>query len=406
MGNPHGGEAAKAQLRGSAMRLVVLLGLVSLSADIIYEGARSISGPFLAQLGASAVVVGVVAGSGELAGFALRIVAGRLSDRTGAYWGFTIAGYALTVVAVPALAFAVGWPVAAMLLVLERVGKGVRTPARDAILADAGRVGGTGRAFGLHEAIDQIGAVAGPLLLVPTLILGATYRHGFLLLGFAGIPVLAFLVLARRQHGRLPQDTHASGPRLGKGFPKKFWRYAAAAAVVGAGFADFALVAYHFERASVVAPAWIPAYYAAAMAVDAASAIALGSLYDRHGIAVIAPLMAVAAMAPALLFLGSWWVAFLGALLWGLGMGALESVVRAGVADLAPEGRVATAFGTFHLIFGIAWFLGSAALGILYEVSIVLVVTLAVTLTLTGAGFFVWTARMRGPQGGVNHAGS
>ncbi|MEK7699337.1 MAG: MFS transporter, partial [Planctomycetota bacterium] len=141
--------------RSNALRFIVLLGIVSLFADMTYEGARSINGPYLAVLGASATTVGIIAGLGELIGHSLRLVSGYITDRIGRYWAITLFGYAINMIAVPAIALAGRWEIAAILMVTERIGKAIRTPARDAMLSHATREIGRGKGFGLHEALDQ-----------------------------------------------------------------------------------------------------------------------------------------------------------------------------------------------------------------------------------------------------------
>lgn len=375
--------------RRAATRLVLTLGFVSLLVDLVYEGARSIAGPYLGFLGANATTVGIIAGAGELAGFTLRLASGRWSDRSGRYWAFTIGGYLLTLVAVPALAFAAGWPVAAGLIVAERLGKGIRSPARDAIISDASDTGQHGRMFGLHEAIDQVGAVLSPLALALLILRGGSYREAFLFLAIPALPALALLLYARRQHERLPHSQHDPKSVIGRGFTRTYWLYVAGAALVAAAFADFALIGYHLQNANIVAPGWIPAYYAAAMLVDALTAIPLGHLYDRAGLRIVPALVGLVCVAPILLFLGNAWVAFIGALVWGLGMGITEGVLRAGLATLAPAGRVGTAFGTYHLVFGVAWFVGSALMGLLYDANRGWLVAFSTLATLAGAAAFV-----------------
>lgn len=159
----HPGIINNNSTKPTALKFIVLLGVVSLFADATYEGARSINGPYLALLGASATTVGFVAGLGELIGYSLRLVSGYMSDRIGRYWAITLFGYTLNMLAVPALALAGRWEIAAMLMIAERIGKAIRTPARDAMLSHATREIGRGKGFGLHEALDQIGAVLGPL---------------------------------------------------------------------------------------------------------------------------------------------------------------------------------------------------------------------------------------------------
>lgn len=151
--------------RADAQRFVLLVGITSLFADLTHEGSRSVIGPYLAVLGASGAVVGIVAGLGEFAGYGLRLVSGRLADRTQKFWPITIAGYVIQMVAVPALALTRSWPAAALLIIAERAGRATRNPPRDVMLSHAGQeLGGYGWVFGVHEALDQLGALLGPLI--------------------------------------------------------------------------------------------------------------------------------------------------------------------------------------------------------------------------------------------------
>jgi hypothetical protein len=261
-------ESSQHSLRLSketALRFVVLVGVVSLFADMTYEGARSVTGPYLALLGASGTVVGLVAGVGELIGYGLRLVSGYLSDRTGRYWAITIAGYAINLVAVPLLALAGRWELAAALMIAERMGKAIRTPARDAMLSHATHEIGHGWGFGLHEALDQTGAILGPLLVAGVLYVRGSYQAGFGLLLVPALLALVVLAAARLLYPR-PQDLEASTPELrAKGFPRAFWIYLAAVALIAAGYADFPLIAYHFEKVASVPQVWIPIFYAVTM---------------------------------------------------------------------------------------------------------------------------------------------
>ncbi len=371
--------ATRRPQKRKALGFVVGMGVVSLLFDVVYESARSVSGPFLASLGADAATVGVVAGVGELVGYGLRYAAGRASDSTGAYWAFTIAGYGLTLVAVPALALAGLWPVAAGLLVAERLGKAIRTPARDTLLATAGDALGTGRAFGLHEAIDQVGAVVGPLALAAVLAWRHSYRVAFAWTALPGLAAFALLLWTWRHW-----PTHVAQPtppaHQGNRFTRRYWVYVAGAALLAAGAADFPLIAFHLEVSHIVAAAWIPVLYAGAMLVDAASAIALGRWYDLKGPRILSIIAASTAVAVPLLFLGDLTAIVAGTVVWGLEMGATEGVLRAGVSDLVPAHRRGAAFGLFHLVFGLAWFAGSSLMGFLYEVAIPALVVVAVAL--------------------------
>lgn len=369
----------------SAMRFVVLLGIVSLLSDATYEGARSITGPFLETLKASAAVVGIVAGAGELLGYALRLFSGLLSDKTGRYWLITIVGYAVNLLAVPVLALAGNWPVAAALMIAERVGKALRTPARDAMLADAtGRVG-HGWGFGIHEALDQIGAILGPLIVAGVLAVRGEYRTGFAVLLIPALMALAVLGIARYLYPR-PHDLEVKTPDLHReGLSPVYWTYLAGAALVGAGFADFPLVAYHIQKTGMASETVVPILYALAMGVDAVAALGFGRLFDRIGVRVLAMGALLSAGFAPLVFLGGFAPLVAGVLLWGIGMGAQESVMRAALATMAPRERRASAYGVFNACFGVAWFLGSALMGVLYDRSVFAVAVFSAAMQLAAA---------------------
>jgi len=362
----------------TAMGFVVLLGLVSLFSDATYEGGRSLHGQFLRILGSSAAAVAIAAGAGEFLGYAVRLLSGHLADRTGRYWALTLIGYTINLVAIPAMALAGHWSLAIALMFLERIGKGIRNPARDAMLSYATSQTGRGFGFGLHEAMDQIGAIIGPLLVAGLLAasLGvphgevAAYRRAYAWLLIPAGLALATLVAARFLFPR-PSELESKTPRVGvRGYTRAYWLYLAAVCCFAAGFADFALMAYHFKANSLVPDQWIPVLYAGAMGVDAAAALVLGRLYDRLGFRVLFGVFALCAFFAPLAFLGRLPLVLAGLALWGVGMGAQESIMRATVADLVPRDRRATGFGMFHTAFGAAWFLGSALMGMLYDLKL------------------------------------
>jgi MFS family permease len=365
------GERRRAGLRrGTALTFVILLGVVSLFADMTYEGARSIIGPYLAVLGASATVVGIVAGFGELIGYALRLAAGYLSDRTGRYWTMTLVGYVVNLLAVPLLALAGRWEVAAALMIAERVGKAIRTPARDAMLSHATSAMGRGWGFGLHEALDQSGAVLGPLLAASVLFARDGYRTAFGFLLIPALLALGVLLLARMRYPH-PRDFEAgTAPLAARGFPHAFWLYLGAVGLIAAGYVDFPLIAYHAQKTSLAPEAWIPILYAVAMGVDALAALVAGWLFDRFGCAVLSGVALVSALFAPLVFLGNFGVAMLGMGLWGVGMGAQESIMRAAVAEMVPAARRGTAYGVFNTGYGLLWFAGSALMGVLYDIAL------------------------------------
>lgn len=360
------------------MRFVVLLGIVSLLADTTYEGARSVIGPYLGLLGASAPVIGLVAGAGELIGYALRLGTGYLADRTGRYWAITFAGYLINLGAVPLLALAGSWPLAVALMVLERVGKGIRTPARDAMLSHATHQVGRGWGFGLHEALDQVGAVLGPLVVAGVLFSQASYRTGFAVLLIPAALAIASLAVARL-HNPSPRDLEPTATTLqATALPRAFWIYLAGAALVGVGYVDFSLIAFHWGRGAVIPPATIPLLYALAMGVDALAALVFGRIFDRAGVLVLAAGVGISLLFAPLVFLGGGVGALVGVTLWGIGMGAQESIMRAAVAGMVESDRRGSAYGIFHAGYGACWFLGSATMGVLYTVSVPLLVGFSV----------------------------
>ncbi len=353
-----------------ALRFVLLLGVVSLLSDMTYESARSINGPYLGLLGGSAAVVGTVAGLGELIGYGLRILSGLLTDKTRRYWTITILGYALNLLAVPALALAGNWEAAAILIMAERLGKAVRTPARDAMLSHAAHSMGRGWAFGLHEAMDQVGAMTGPMIVAAVLAWKGSYRLGYAVLLAPALLALGVLAAARITHPR-PRDLEpAPPPGRETGFPPAFYLYLAASACMALGFADFPLAAFHMKKTGMFPDQWIPMIYAGAMGVDALSALLLGRWFDKRGLPVLMAVTGLTAFSAPLVFLSGKAGLLLGMGLWGVGLGAQESIVRAVVAGLVPKDRRGTGFGIFNSSFGLAWFLGSSAMGLLYERSL------------------------------------
>ncbi len=361
----------------SALAFIVAFGIVSLFADMAYEGMRGISGPFLATLGASGAAVGIIAGTGELAGYLLRLASGQLVERTRLYWPITLAGYAIQMAAVPLLALAGNWWAAAALIVLERVGKAVRNPAANTMMSRAGEKIGQGWAFGLHEALDQTGALAGPLIAALVLAHHHEYRTAFLWLGIpAGLTLVAVATVALR----FPYASRVqTAPKKisGDGLSRAFWLYTASAALFAFGFADYSLIAYHYSKAAIVSAAFIPVLYAVAMGMSGAGSLVFGRWFDKRGLVVLYPGIILAAAAPALMFLGGFAIAVAGTILWGLALGVQDAIMSAAVAHLVPEHARARAYGLFPAIYGVAWFLGSAVLGELYDVSLVALAAVA-----------------------------
>ena len=389
---------APAMNKKVALQFVLALGVVSLFADCAYEGARSITGPYLAILGASAAAVGVVSGIGELLGYGLRLVSGRLTERTGKFWTFALCGYFIQMAAVPLLALAGSWQAAALLIVAERVGKAVRNPSVNVMLSHAATEMGYGWGFGLHEAMDQLGAVIGPLLVSAVLAAKGQYRLAFAMLLVPALLTLALVVAARFVYPN-PEGLQVPARNLARqGLPRSYWIYLAGAALVAAGLVDFSMMAYHFQKTAVVSRSWIPVFYSVAMGVSGLAALVFGRLFDRFGMRVLLPATMVSALAAPLVFRGGFGLALLGCALWGLAMGVEGSINSAAVAAIVPLERRASAYGIFTAGYGIAWFLGSALIGVLYDISIPAMIGFSVAMELAAVPFFLKAARATAPH--------
>lgn len=375
--------------RSRSVKFVVLLGILSFFADFVYEGARSVTGPYLAILGASATLVGIVAGLGELMGYGLRLVSGPLSERTRQFWPITIVGYVIQMSAVPLLALAGTWQIAAGLIVMERIGKAIRNPPANVMLSHAAKQMGYGWGFGLHEAMDQAGALIGPLVVAGVLASRGSYRPAFAVLVIPAAIALALLVGARLEYPR-PQDLEPEVREIrAGGLPRAFWIYFAGAALVAVGFADFALIAFRFQKASVVPATWIPVFYSIAMAVGGAGSLLFGKLFDRYGLWILVPLTVISAASAPMVFLGGFGMTLAGTALWGLGMGVHESIIPAAVATMVPRERRPSAYGIFTAGYGVFWFLGSVILGRLYDVSMLALILFSVIAQLVAIPFFL-----------------
>lgn len=373
----------------SGWRAVVMLGLTSLAADLVYEGARSVYGPLLAALGAGAVVVGAVTGAGEAAALVLRLLFGPWTDRSGRYWAMTITGYALTVVSVPLLAVTpflggAGLAVGSALILLERTGKAVRSPAKTALLAQVAQQGSRGRGFGVHKALDQVGAFLGPLLVAAVVALTGTLWAGLAVLAVPGILAMAILLTTRahvaepvsapRAGSTVPPDGPArsgwAARVVGAGLPAVFFRYAAAAGLTTGGLVTFGLIGYHLTVSGLTSPTLVPVVYACAMLAEAVAALVVGRLYDRTGPRVLMAVPVLVALVPGLALSGHLWPALVGVLLWGLAYGVQDSTVKALVADIVDAPRRATAYGVFAAVQGVAALAGGVLAGWLYERSL------------------------------------
>lgn len=383
----------------SAWRVVWWFGFVSLAADMVYEGARSVYGPVLAALGASAVVVGMVTGAGEAVALVLRLAFGPIADRTGRYWSLTILGYGLTAVCVPLLALAprlgaAGLAFAATMILLERLGKAIRSPSKSALLAHVASAVGRGRGFGVHKALDQVGAFAGPLVMAGVVALASLW-WGLAVLAVPGAVAMLLLLTLRRRvpdpsvYDDSPPPAAAEHPAprrgwwaevVGAGLPGDFFRYAVAASLTTGALVTFGIIGYHLTVDGILPVAAVPVVYAAAMGVEAVAALVVGSVFDRTGPQVLLLVPVLVALVPALA-LGSTLVAVLvGVLAWGVAQGVQDSTVKAVVADLVAAPRRATAYGVFAGVQGLFAIVGGVTAGWLYDRSLpALVAVVALT---------------------------
>lgn len=352
-----------------AFGFIIAIGMVSLFADMTYEGARSLTGPYLQVLGASALVVSVVAGLGESLGYLMRYVSGYYLDKRQQYWPMALLGYTLNLLAVPLLALASHWWWAACLMIIERVGKGIRIPPRDAMLSYAAQRVGMGWGFGLHEALDQAGAMLGPLVMAACIYAQLSMRLSFAVLAVPASIALVLLCMARYHypHPRALDDTTQLPIAMHQ---RKFWVFTAACACTAFGYADFALIGYHFALTRLMFIGAIPLCYALGLGANMIMAPWLGARYDKWGMRVLIAVAFVTSFFAPLCFLGSTRFAIFGVVLWAIGYGAQGSLMRAVIANLVPQEKRGGAYGTFNAIFGIAWLLGSLLMGVLYTVSV------------------------------------
>ena len=394
-----------------AMIFILLFGTVSLFSDMTHEGASSIRGAYLALLGASAGTIGFISGLGELIGYSLRYIFGRLADKTKQYWSLTLAGYALDVICVPALALVGehGWMAACLLLVFQRLGKAIKKPAKDTIMSFAASQEGVGKSFGIQETLDQIGAFLGPVLLYIVMLLrtdGPAYDIYATCFAVLAIPGAITLLLLLYTKHRFPHpDDFEPTPKEYIPFriKRSFKFYIAGISLFAFGFIDYALVLMHITRtytdmlaagSSLINDQTIPLLYAGAMLVDAIAAMFFGLLFDKKGtVALVFSTIISAPFAIFIFLMHSVPALLLGLVLWGVGMGAQESILKAAVTNMVPKASRATGYGIFECSFGVFWFLGSWLMGILYDISLPALAAVSVLAQLAAIPLYILSHR-------------
>lgn len=370
------------------------MGVVNLFADVTYEGGGSVNGPFLGTLGASAAAISIVAGLGEFLGYGVRSVSGFFADRTGKHWPITFLGYAVNLLAVPAMALAPSWQIAAALMLAERIGRGIRKPTVEAMLSySTGRLG-KGWVYALNTAMDETGATLGPLLVALVIFRGAGYRMGYAVLLGSSVLALVSLVAARLFFP-LPSRLEGEGAKTARatGFTAAYWLYMVAGALFAAGLMSFELISYHLSRTGLVVRHWIPIFLAISTASGVVASLVLGRLYDRMGIGVVVVAVCLTAFFAPMVFLGGFWLALAGLMLWGIGYATQDTLLKALIAGVLPEGHRNLAFGLFYLGYGAGWLIGSVVAGLLYERAQSGLIIFVVSVQLASVPFFLLAAR-------------
>lgn len=377
----------------AAFAFVFTMGIVNLFGDTTYEGGAAINGQFLGSLGAGAAAISIIAGGAEFLGYALRSVAGWTADKTGKYWAITIIGFAINLFAVPAMALAGGWQIAALLIFAERTGRAIRKPTVEAMLSYSTGELGTGWVYALNTALDETGATIGPLLIAWALYRHVSYRGGYSLLLISA--VLAFVALiAARIIFPVPSRLELHEPTANaEKFTQAFWLYMVAASCFGAGLMSFEFIAFHLASHRTVSGLWIPVFLGIATGFGVLANLVLGRLYDRIGLKTVYGAVFVSALFSPLVFFGGFGVALVGMLLWGVGYAVQDTLFKAVVADRLPKGRRNFAFGIFYTGYGVGWLIGSIATGLLYDVSVGAVIAFSLAVQLGSIPLFAFARR-------------
>jgi MFS family permease len=381
-------------MKRNAFLFLLLLGIISLLSDFTHEGARSIYGSYLGLIGASALVISFTSGLGEFIGQAFRLVTGPIADKTKKYWLMLFIGYALNLLVIPLLMFvdASIWEVAIILILLERVGKGIRAPAKSALTSFTASHLGAGKSFAIQEAMDQFGAFLGPIFVFVVLSLNKGseldgYQLAFGLLGIFAILTLIILAISRYKYPH-PDELETTKSKQSIRGNKAFKFYMIAVALIAFGFIDYPVLAFHMSDQSLIDITYIPLLYALAMGVDAIAALIFGHYFDKKGIVSLIWAIAITLfMAPIFFLSTSLTGIIIGVILWGIGMGAQESILKAVVSTMVSKEKRATAYGIFYTVFGSAWFIGSLLIGVFYEINVLFVVLFSTTVELLAVLF-------------------
>ena len=350
-------------------RTVVVLGCVSLLNDAASEMITPLLPIFLtATLGAGPAIVGLVEGVAEATASLLKLFAGRLADRGVSAKGLVLGGYGIANLARPAIGFALGWPYVLVLRFLDRVGKGIRTAPREALIAGAVAPAIRGRAFGFHSAMDNAGAAIGPLIAFVLLGAGVPLGRVFLWSVVPGVLVVALLAVGVPKGA--PLEKRAPAPPLRfAGLDRRLKALIVASGVLALATVPEVFVVLWARQAGLPLK-WVPLVWAAAGFTKMLISYPAGALSDRIGrlpllfggwtLRVIA-LTALAAVHPTGVLL---WVMFIG---YSATLALTEPVERSLVGDAAPLAQRGTAYGLYHLAGGILVLPGAVLFGLVWE---------------------------------------
>jgi MFS family permease len=364
------------------------MGIVNLFGDVTYEGGASVNGPFMAMLGASALVVSITAGAGEFLGYALRPLAGYIADKTGRYWLVTFIGYAINLVAVPTMVLAGSWQIAAALVLAERIGRAIRKPTVDAMISYTTGELGRGWVYGLNTALDEIGATVGPLVIAVVLLWQGSYQLGYALLLVPAVLAFGSLVVARKTFPA-PSDLEHGQTASARGLTPTYWLYMTAGAFFAAGLMSFELISYHFAKSGIVTEHWIPIFLGVSTGFGVIASLALGKLFDRFGLPVVLVGVLLSSAFSPFVFFGGFYTALFGILLWGIGYATQDTLLKALIVAVLPKGKRNFAFGVFYAGYGVGWLIGSVVTGLLYEQSRLGLMIFAVLVQLVSIPIFV-----------------
>lgn len=383
----------KKEIVRDSLIFIILIGIVSLLSDMTHEGAKSIYGQFLNIVGASPKVISFVGGLGEFLGSALIFVTSIIASKTKKYWTMTIIGYTINLFCIPMLALTTenGWIYAISLILLERVGKAIRKPAKNTLVSFCSKNLGEGKSFALLECLDQIGAFIGPLVLTLVLYLKGTtnlfdsYKFCFLILIIPAILTLCILLFARVKYPT--PETFEDDKEEDKSnklvISKSFKYYLVAISLVAFSFIDFPLITYHVASLNIINEKNLPMLYSLAMLVDSISALIFGFLFDKIGFKTLVLSTLLSMTFPLFIFnFNSSALIIIGICLWGVGMGAQESILKSSVAKLSTKETRSKCFGLFEGIFGLSWFIGSFVLGLIYEASMIAFIIIPIILQI------------------------